>query len=110
GSILLLMLVNLRGARSAGALQIVTTLIKLTPLLAVLALVLAHLGTGRALEPLAGVPVSVPGVTTAAALILFSLTGFEAATMTANVTRDSTTTVPRATTLGTGFTSILYLL
>jgi APA family basic amino acid/polyamine antiporter len=49
-------------------------------------------------------------VTAAAALILFSLTGFEGAAMTARVTRDSTTTVPRATILGTGFTAIIYLL
>jgi APA family basic amino acid/polyamine antiporter len=54
--------------------------------------------------------VSLAGVTAAAALILFSLTGFEGAAMTARVTRDSTATVPRATILGTGFTAIVYLL
>jgi APA family basic amino acid/polyamine antiporter len=110
GSILILMLVNLRGARSAGALQVVTTLIKLVPLIAVMALVLARFGSGHAVEPLAPVGLSIGAVTTAAALILFSLTGFEAAVMTANVTRDSTTTVPRATILGTGFTAVIYLL
>jgi basic amino acid/polyamine antiporter, APA family len=110
GSIAVLMLVNLRGARSAGTLQVVTTLIKLLPLIAVMLLVLARLGTGQRLEPLEAVPVGLGAVTTAAALILFSLTGFEAAVMTANVTRHSTTTVPRATILGTGFTAIVYLL
>src|SRR6476469_7313555 len=39
GTIVILTLVNLRGARSAGALQVVTVLIKLIPLLAVIALV-----------------------------------------------------------------------
>jgi len=110
GSIGALLLVNLRGTRSAGALQIVTVLIKLIPLLAVMALVLGRFGSGRAVEALAPVPLSLAGVTAAAALILFSLTGFEGAAMTARVTRDSTTTVPRATILGTGFTAILYLL
>ncbi|MEO8453923.1 MAG: amino acid permease [Sphingomicrobium sp.] len=110
GSIALLLLVNLRGARSAGALQIVTVLIKLLPLIAVMVLVLARFGGGQRLEPLAPVPVSLAGVTAAAALILFSLTGFEGAAMTARVTRNSTTTVPRATILGTGFTAIVYLL
>jgi APA family basic amino acid/polyamine antiporter len=110
GSILILMLVNLRGARSAGALQVVTTLIKLVPLIAVMVLVLGRVASGRPLEPLEPVGVTLGAVTTAGALILFSLTGFEAAVMTANVTRDSTTTVPRATILGTGFTAILYLL
>jgi APA family basic amino acid/polyamine antiporter len=102
--------VNLLGARSAGALQVLTTLIKLLPLIAVMLLVVGRLGTGQPLEPLEPIPIGLGAVTTAAALILFSLTGFEAAVMTANVTRDSTTTVPRATILGTGFTAILYLL
>jgi APA family basic amino acid/polyamine antiporter len=109
GSIAVLLLVNLRGARSAGALQIVTVIIKLLPLLAVLALVAARAGGGRSLEPLTPVPLGIGAITSAAALILFSLTGFEGAVMTANVTKDSTTTVPRATILGTGFTAIIYL-
>ncbi|MGN6057608.1 MAG: APC family permease [Sphingomicrobium sp.] len=110
GSIAALLLVNLRGTRSAGALQIVTVLIKLLPLLAAVALVLARFGAGQRVESLAPVPLSLAGVTAAAALILFSLTGFEGAAMTARVTRDSTTTVPRATILGTGFTAVMYLL
>ena len=109
-SIIALLLVNLRGARSAGTLQVGTVLIKLLPLLAVVALVLAHIGTGQRLEPFAPMPISLSGTTAAAALILFSLTGFECAAMAANVTRDSTTTVPRATILGTGFTAVIYLL
>src|SRR5207249_8068677 len=103
-------LVNLRGARSAGRLQVTTVLIKLLPLIAVMALVAVRFGGSQRLEPLAPVPVSLGGVTAAAALILFSLTGFEGAAMTANVPRDSTTTVPRATILGTGFTAVVYLL
>ena len=110
GSIAALLLVNLRGTRSAGALQIVTVLIKLVPLIVVVALVIGRFGSGQPVERLAPVPLSLAGTTAAAALILFSLTGFEGAAMTARVTRDSTTTVPRATILGTGFTAIIYLL
>jgi APA family basic amino acid/polyamine antiporter len=110
GAIAILTLVNLRGARSAGVLQVVTTLIKLVPLILVLVLVFGRLGSGQAIERLEPVPVTLAGITTAAALILFSLTGFEAAVMTANVTRDSTRTVPRSTITGTAFTAIIYLL
>jgi APA family basic amino acid/polyamine antiporter len=110
GSIIALLLVNLRGTRSAGALQIVTVLIKLVPLIAVMALVLGRFAAGKPVEAFSPVPLSLAGVTAASALILFSLTGFEGAAMTARVTRDSTITVPRATILGTGFTAILYLL
>jgi APA family basic amino acid/polyamine antiporter len=109
-AISILTLVNLRGARSAGMLQVIATLIKLVPLLVVLLLVLGRFRTGQAVEPLEATPVTIGGVTAAAALILFSLTGFESAVMTANVTRDSTSTVPRATIGGTGFTAIIYLL
>src|SRR4051794_8231167 len=110
GSIVALLLVNLRGARSAGTLQVVTVLIKLLPLVTVLVLVAGRSATGSHLEPLAPAPITFAGMISAAALILFSLTGFEGAAMTANVTRDSTTTVPRATIYGTGFTAIMYLL
>ncbi len=110
GSITILALVNVRGARSAGVLQVITTLIKLLPLIAVVALVLIRFGTGEPLEPLQPTPVAFGAVTAAAALIVFSLIGFEAAVMTANVTRDSTNTVPRSTIFGAGFTSAIYLL
>ncbi len=110
GSIVILSLVNLRGARSAGVLQVIATLIKIVPLLAVVLFVLVRLGTGEPLEPLEPTPINVSAITIAGALMLFSLTGFEAAAVTANVTRDSTSTVPTATIVGTGFTAVIYLL
>src|SRR4051812_17388515 len=110
GTIAVLTVVNLGGARSAGILQVVATLIKIVPLLAVVVLVVLRLGTGQPLEPLEPAPLTVGAVTIAGALMLFSLTGFEAAVVTANVTRDSTATVPKATIFGTGFTAIIYLL
>jgi APA family basic amino acid/polyamine antiporter len=110
GSIAILLVVNLRGARSAGALQIVATLIKIVPLIAVVLFVAVHFTTGQRIEPLAPAPLGIAPITIAAALMLFSLTGFEAAAVTANVTRDSTSTVPVATIAGTGFTAIIYLL
>ena len=110
GSIAILTVVNLGGARSAGVLQVIATLIKIVPLIAVVVLVAARFGTGQAVEPLEPTPVALGAVTTAGALMLFSLTGFEAAAVTANVTRDSTSTVPMATIVGTGFTAVIYLL
>jgi APA family basic amino acid/polyamine antiporter len=110
GSIAILTVVNLGGARSAGVLQVVATLIKIVPLIAVVVLVVARLGTGQPLEALEPTPLGIAPITIAGALMLFSLTGFEAAAVTANVTRDSTSTVPMATIAGTGFTAIIYLL
>jgi len=110
GSIAILTVVNLGGARSAGVLQVIATLIKIVPLLAVVVFVMVRLGTGQPLEQLEPTPLGVAPITIAGALMLFSLTGFEAAAVTANVTRDSTSTVPMATIAGTGFTAIIYLL
>ena len=109
GSIAVLTIVNLTGARSAGWVQIAATLIKVVPVIAVVLLLAARLGTGGSPEPLAPVPVTLAGIGAAAALMLFSLTGFESACVTANVTQDASATVPRATIIGTALTGLLYL-
>ncbi len=109
GTIFTLTLVNLTGARSAGWVQLGATLIKIVPLIAVVILVAIRFGTGQPVEQLAPVPITLAGITAAAALMLFSLTGFEAAAVAANVTEDSTSTVPRATIYGTGLTGLIYL-
>ena len=108
-AVLVLTLVNLRGARSAGTVQVVATLIKIVPLLLVVLLVLGRLGTGRPLEPLAAVPLSVGGMIGAAALMLFAFTGFETAALSANVTDDAEIAVPKATIRGTIFVALIYL-
>jgi APA family basic amino acid/polyamine antiporter len=110
GSILILLLVNFRGARSAGWVQVTATLIKILPLLLVIALVAVRAGTGQPTEQLAPVPTTLQAIAVAGALMLFSFTGFEAAAVTASVTKDSQRTVPLATVGGTAFTALIYLL
>jgi APA family basic amino acid/polyamine antiporter len=110
GAIAILTVVNLGGARSAGVLQVIATLIKIVPLVAVVVLVIVRLGSGHPIEQLEPTAIGIGPITIAGALMLFSLTGFEAAAVTANVTRDSASTVPMATITGTGFTAIIYLL
>jgi APA family basic amino acid/polyamine antiporter len=109
GTIFILTLINLTGARSAGWVQLAATLIKVIPLFAVVILVAIRFGTGQPVEALSPVPITVAGIAAAAALMLFSLTGFESAAVVANVTENSTDTVPRATIYGTGFTGLIYL-
>src|SRR5258708_38293219 len=86
GTIAILTIVNLGGARSAGFLQIIATLIKIVPLVAVVVFVLIRFGSGQPVEQLETTPVSISAITTAGALILFSLTGFDAAAVTPNAT------------------------
>jgi APA family basic amino acid/polyamine antiporter len=109
GTVAILTLVNLTGARSAGWVQLGATLIKIIPLFAVVILVAIRFGAGQPVEALTPVPITFAGIAAAAALMLFSLTGFESASVVANVTEDSVNTVPRATIYGTGFTGLIYL-
>ena len=108
-SIIVLTLINLTGARSAGFVQIAATLVKIVPLLLVVLFVLLRLGSGQPLERLAPVPISLAGITAAAALMLFAFTGFESAAVSANVTDDDTDVVPGATINGTVFVAVIYL-
>lgn len=108
-SIAILLGVNLRGARAAGRLQVVATSIKVIPLVVVVGLVAARFFSGPPVERLATAPLSIAGVGAATALMLFSLTGFEAASMTSTKTRNPKTTVPFATMFGTGATGLIYV-
>ncbi len=109
GAIVLLSAVNLTGARSAGAVQVVATLIKIVPLLLVVLLVILRLASRQPLESLAPVPLGMSGIISAAALMLFAFTGFESAAVSANVTDDAEEIVPAATLNGTLFVATIYL-
>lgn len=106
-----LTVLNLAGARRAGEFQVVTTVLKLLPLLAVVAIAV---GIGRVL-PVTLPPLPPPhdlftGLASAVTLTLFALVGFEAAGVAANRVRDPARTVLRATMIGTAVTGLLYLI
>lgn len=111
GLIWLLTLLNLAGARRAGQFQVLTTLLKLTPLAAVL-LIAALLGAkGEATLP--ALPDSATlfgGLAAAVTLTLFPLVGFEAAGIAAERVRDPGRTILRASMAGTIATGLLYIL
>lgn len=102
--------INWNGARTAGYLQIIATLIKILPLIAVMLLVVTYVVTGTSLQPLASTPISFGSIVGAGALMLFAFTGFEGAAVNANVTDNAQEAVPRATFLGTIFVSVVYVL
>lgn len=110
GLIVFLTLVNAAGARAMGRLAIITTLLKILPLIAAVVLVAVNRGEGRALEPLAAMPFSLDNIAAAVALTLFALTGFENATAPVGKVRDPTRTIPRAMLFGLAFVALLYLL
>lgn len=105
-----LTLLNLRGARAAGQFQLVTTLIKIVPLVLVIVLAAMALGSGEAkLAPLPAGGLDAGLVTAAATLTLWGLLGLESATVPAGRIEDPERNIPFATLLGTALTGLLYL-
>ena len=104
--------VNLLGARAAGSVQVVTTALKIVPLLAIAGLGAYLFVTRDAKLTIANAPTtySLDGITAAAALTLWALLGLESATIPGGKVQDPERTIPRATLLGTTVTAALYML
>lgn len=109
GFVIALTVVNALGIRSAGRMQLLTTAIKIIPLLAVILIVVLRSARGQTSEPLAAATISLDNIATAAALTLFALSGFENATAPVNKVRNAVRTVPLAMMIGTAFVALLYL-
>jgi APA family basic amino acid/polyamine antiporter len=101
--------VNALGVRSAGRMQILTTAIKILPLLAVILILMLRGAGGEAVQPLPATPITFDNIAIAAALTLYALTGFEYATTLVNKVREAPRTLPRAIVGGTAFVALLYL-
>ena len=104
--------INCAGARAAGWTQLLTTILKLMPLVAVAALaglVLLRKGPA-AIAPFEPSALSGGGVTAAAALTLWALLGVESATIPAEQVDQPERNIPRATLLGTAIAGFVYLM
>ena len=105
--------VNVVGARSAGKLQIVTTVLKLLPLLAIAGLGVYLFATGNSHVYSPHLAVShfrLDAVTAAATLTLFALCGMESAAVAADKVKDPARTIPRATMVGTVLSAAIYIM
>jgi APA family basic amino acid/polyamine antiporter len=111
GLVWLLTLLNLAGARAAGNFQVVTTLLKLLPLLAVVAIIIgfAMRGGGQFVQ-YAHAPWEPAKLTGAVTLAFYALVGFESAGVVAERIRDPGRNVLRATMIGTALTGLLYVI
>jgi len=104
-------LINLAGAAFAGRFQLLTTVMKLLPLIAVGVVVLVIIARGTAVTPPLPAPASaLGGLAGAVTLTLFPLLGFETAGVAADRVADPARTVMRATMTGTALTGLIYIL
>jgi APA family basic amino acid/polyamine antiporter len=105
-----LTLINIGGVRRAGFTQLITTLLKLVPLLMVIVMGLLYLNRNHFIpfNRSGGSPFSA--ITATAALTLWAFLGLESASIPADSIRNPHRNIPRATILGTGFTAGIYIL
>jgi APA family basic amino acid/polyamine antiporter len=109
-AIWLLTLINAIGVREGAITQVVTTVIKLIPLLfiAVVGLAFVHTGNFHPVNPSG--QSNLDAVTAAATLTLFAFVGLESATVAAGDVRNPERTVPRATVIGTLLAAGIFVL
>ncbi|HET8946555.1 MAG TPA: amino acid permease [Candidatus Polarisedimenticolia bacterium] len=101
--------INALGVSAGGRMQVITTGLKVAPLLAIALFGLAHFDAAN-LEPAADIAAHPIGSTTAAVtLTLWAFLGLESATIPADDVRDPRRTIPRATWIGTVATAVLYM-
>lgn len=105
----LLTLVNLRGVRAAGRVQEVTTLLKVVPLIGLIALAAWFLLSGAPRAPDPGVTLNGASVAAAAGLTFWGFLGLESATVPADKVENAERNVPRATMIGVAMTGLIYL-
>jgi APA family basic amino acid/polyamine antiporter len=107
--IIVLTIVNLRGIRLAGELNLVTVLIKVLPLIAVV-VIAAMLGMrGGSVQPINVPAPSFANIATASALCLFALTGFEFALSPVGKIRNPERNLARSLVVGVATIAIAYL-
>ena len=103
--------INVLGVKSGGRVQVITSILKLVPLVLVMVLggaaILAAPATYTANLPTT--PLGLKSSMAAASIALYAMLGFESATVAAGRARDPERTVPRATLIGTVLVSIVYV-
>ncbi|MCI0453271.1 MAG: amino acid permease [Candidatus Latescibacteria bacterium] len=105
----LLAFVNELGLRSASLVQIVTTIVKLLPLVAIALVGIAWTDFSRLTAPIAGDVSPFAAVSSAATLALWAFLGLESATIPAEAVDRPERTIPRATVMGTVVCAVVYI-
>jgi basic amino acid/polyamine antiporter, APA family len=107
----LFVLINVRGLRTAGWVQVASTALKLVPQLGIIALGVWQLieRPSRYLEHLPATPASLTALVSASAIALFAMLGVECAAVPAGKVHDPARTIPRATFAGTALVALIYM-
>lgn len=109
GCVWVLTAVNMWGIREAGLVQIVTTILKLLPLVLLGAAAFAAFNPASFAISTTGARAVGGQLSTAAAMTFWAFGGLESATVPAGSIDNPSRTIPRATIVGTVLTAMIYI-
>ncbi|MEO5979707.1 MAG: amino acid permease [Chryseolinea sp.] len=109
-AIWLLTWVNTLGIKTAGTVQVVTTVMKLAPLIIVTIVGLFYIDVSHFTPFNRSGQSDISAITTTITLTLYAFLGLESATVPSDKIIDPEKTIPRATMLGTFITMAVYVL
>ena len=101
--------INLRGVAAAGRVAIITTVIRVIPLIAIATVGWAYFHPANYAPSLPSGVSAYSAISTAAAITLFSFLGLESGTVPAGNVREPGKTIPRATIIGIVVVAALYI-
>ncbi len=109
GAIWLLTFLNTRGVRSGGQVQLVTTILKIAPLLVISIVGIFYLDPGHFVPFNLSEKSGSGAIASVITLTLWALLGMESATIPAENIKEPRKTIPRAILIGTSATVFIYL-
>lgn len=109
GAIWLLTLVNIRGVKEAGVIQVITTVLKLLPLILIGTLGFFWVDLGNYSPLNVSGQSNLSAISAAAALTLWAYLGLESATVPSGAVINPEKTIPRATIIGVLIAAAVYI-
>ncbi len=110
GAIWVLTWFNSRGVKNSGKMQLVTTMLKLLPILVIIAGGFFFFDISNFVPFNASEETDLGAIAITGTLTLYAFVGFESATVPADNVVNPEKTIPRATMLGTVITTLVYIL
>ena len=109
GAIWLFTFINTKSIRSVGSVQLITTIIKIIPLLLLGTLGLFYFNTTHFIPFNLSGESNFDAITITAALTLWAFLGLESATVPSDKVKNPTKTIPRATIAGILIAALIYI-
>jgi len=110
GALWFLTWINIRGVRSGGRVQLITTVMKLVPLIAISLVGVFYINPDHFIPFNASQETNLAAISGSIALTFFAFMGLESATIPAEDVENPSKLVHRATILGTTVTLLVYIL